>query len=93
VKTEGFTQSGAPYQNVNPLFGITPPDLGLGNNSGRSNFGFNVGGTPVNGSFNPNTGGFRGNVNTGLGTFGGTYNPGTGSGSVSVPGGSGFSFP
>ncbi|MCC7532210.1 MAG: hypothetical protein IT342_27145 [Candidatus Melainabacteria bacterium] len=93
VDTEGFTQSGAPYQQINPLFGITPPDLGLGNSSGRSNFGFNVNGTPVNGGFNPNTGGFRGSVNTGLGTFGGTYNPGTGTGSVRIPGGSGFSFP
>jgi hypothetical protein len=93
VKTEGFTQSGAPYQQVNPMFGIMQPDLGLGNNSGRSNFNFNVGGQPANGSFNPNTGGFRGSVNTGLGTFGGTYNPGTGTGSVRVPGGSGFSFP
>ncbi len=27
VNTEGFTQSGAPYQNVNPLYGIDPPKL------------------------------------------------------------------
>ena len=26
VNTEGFTQSGAPYQNVNPLFGIPGAD-------------------------------------------------------------------
>ncbi len=93
VKTEGFTQSGAPYQQVNPLFGINAPDLGVGPNLGRSNFGFNVGGTPVNGSFNPNTGGFRGTVNTGVGTFGGTFNPATGGGSVRVPGGQTFDFP
>ncbi len=93
VKTEGFTQSGAPYQQVNPLMGITAPDLGIGTNGGRSNFGFNVGGTPVNGSYNPNSGGFRGSVNTGLGTFGGTYNPNTGGGSIRVPGGQSFDFP
>lgn len=94
VKTEGFTQSGAPYQQVNPLFGIIPPNLGTGPTGGpTSNFGFNVGGTPVNGSFNPNTGGFRGSVNTGLGTFGGNYNPNTGGGSVRIPGGQSFDFP
>ena len=27
VDTEGFTQSGAPYQNVKPLYGIDPPKL------------------------------------------------------------------
>lgn len=27
VQTEGFTQSGPPYQNVNPLYGIDPPKL------------------------------------------------------------------
>ena len=93
VKTEGFTQSGAPYQNVNPLFGIPAPDFGLGVNGGRSNFGFNVGGQPVNGTFNPNGGGFRGNINTGIGTFGGNYNPNTGTGSVRIPGGQTFDFP
>lgn len=27
VKTDGFTQSGEPYQRVNPLYGIEPPKL------------------------------------------------------------------
>ncbi len=106
VKTEGFTQSGAPYQQLPPLFGITPPDLGI--NQGGSNFGFNTPG--FNGNAGP--GGFRGTVNTGNGTFSGStngnggaifsgnvggvrgnYNTGTGSGRVNVPGGGGFSWP
>jgi hypothetical protein len=73
VKTEGFTQSGAPYQQVNPLFGITPPDLGLPmpGGPGGSNFNFNLG----NGaSGNINSGGFSGNVNTGNGNFSGSTN-------------------
>lgn len=93
VDTEGFTQSGASYQQIPPMFNLSPPDRGLGVNTtgGNSNFNFNVNGAPVNG--NVNGGGFSVSVNTGLGTFGGTYNPGTGQGSVRVPGGRTFDWP
>ena len=108
VKTEGFTQSGAPYQQVNPLFGINPPSSGYQQNQGGSNFGFNVNG--ANGNINGN-GGFNGSVNTGNGTFNGStngqggavfsgnvggvrggFNTSTGQGRINV-GGSGFNWP
>jgi len=93
VDTEGFTQSGAPYQQINPMLNIPLPDRGLGVNTtgGNSNFGFNVNGAPVNGSVG--NGGFSGSVNTGIGTIGGSYDPSSGTGSVRVPGGRTFNWP
>ncbi len=107
VKTEGFTQSGAPYQQVNPMFGILPPNFSVPN-PGGSNFGFNTGGA----SGNFNNGGFNGSLNTGNGTFNGStngqggaifsgnvggvtggYNTSTGQGGITLPGGSGFNWP
>ncbi len=93
VDTEGFTQSGAAYQQIPPMMNLAPPDRGLGvTTTNPSNFNFNVNGAPVNGGINPN-GGFRGSINTGLGTFGGSYDPGSGTGTVRVPGGRSFDWP
>lgn len=107
VKTEGFTQSGAPYQNVNPMYMMTQPDFGALNQQG-ANFGFNTG----NGlSGNINGGGISGRFSNGNSTFGGTtngqggalfsgnvggvrgnFNTSTGNGSVSIPGVGGGNF-
>jgi len=108
VKTEGFTQSGAPYQNVNPLFGITAPDLGL-QGQGGSNFGFNTG-NGLNGNINGN--GASGTFSNGGSTFGGStngqggaifsgnvggvrggFNTSTGQGGLTIPGGGSFNWP
>lgn len=109
VKTEGFSQSGASYQQTNPMMLMTPPDIGaLQQNLGGNSFGFNTG-NGVTGNVNP--GGVSGTFSNGNGVFSGstngngaifsgnvggvrgTFNTNTGGGRVNVPGAGGFNWP